>query len=120
MQKSAKPMAPEDPQNSDNDEYHRDEPLGPVRNKRREREKEDEQNQETGRGVVQELARPPREEVLDRTNTFCRSCGTDFGKRKLFLQHNQLDHQRKLRTKSGGRIPTPSPQRRSHSPHVTP
>ena len=121
MQKSAKSPAPEGPQNSDDDEYHRDEPLGPVRNKQREREEEDEQNKETGRGVVREycrdreLARPPREEILDRTNPFCRSCRIDFGDRKPFLQHNQLIHQRKLRTKSGVRIPTPSPQRRGQS-----
>ena len=109
MQKSTNPPATEGSQNSDYGKYRGDEQDwgtggGPAREQ----------------GQDRELARPPREEVLDRTNTFCRPCRIDFGKRRLFLKHHQLVHQRKPRTKSDGRIPTPSPQRRSPSRPITP
>ena len=81
-----------------------DKPLKPIRNERKEMEEEDKQNWETGGGIVREygrdreLARPLREEILDRTNTFCRPCRIDFGGRVPFLEHYLLVHQRKLWT----------------------
>ena len=126
VEEREKPPDQKGAQNSDDGEYRSDKPLRPVRNERQEREKKDEQGRKTGGGPVREqgrdreLARPPREEVLDRNNTFCRPCWINFGERMPFLEHYLLVHQRKLQTKNGGRIPSPSPQRRSPSCPQTP
>ena len=112
-QKSAKPPAPEGPHNPEDGKYLWDKPLLPLLNELQEMEEEDELNLATGGGLIREqgrdreLARPAREEVLDRTNTTCRPREIDFGERRPFLQHNQSAHQRKLRTKSDRRLPPP-------------
>ena len=125
-QEYTEPPAPGDFQNSDDDEYRRDKPRGLARNGQQEVEEEDEHERETGGGHVWEdgrdrkLTRPTRGEVLDRANTFCRPCRVDFCERRPFLDHNLLVHKRRLRTKSSGRIPTPSPQGNSPSLPLTP
>ena len=50
-QKSAKPLAPEGPQNSEDGEYLWDKPLWPILNKLQEMKEEDEQNRATGGGA---------------------------------------------------------------------
>ena len=78
--KAAKPLALEGPQLSEDDEYRRNEPLGPLQNKRKDGEEEDKQNREIERGIARdysrylELKKPPREEIQDRNNTFCHPC----------------------------------------------
>ena len=54
-QMSAKPPAPEGPQNSEDGEYLWDEPLLPILNKLQEMEEEDERNRATGGGLVRAL-----------------------------------------------------------------
>ena len=125
VQKSTKPLVPEGSRKSDADEYQGDEPLRPARNEQKKKKKKDEQDREIGRRPVREqgrdreLSRPPRDEVLDKSNTVCSPCRIDFGGRMPFLEHYLLVHQRKRRTKNSGRIPTPSPQRRSPSHPLT-
>ena len=124
VQKSTKPPDPEGSQNSDNGEYRGNGPLRPDRNEQQEKEEKDKKKRETRRGPVRErgrkLSRPPREEVLDKDNTFCRPCRIDFGGRVPFLEHYLLVHQRKLWTKNGGSIPSSSPQGGSPSRPLTP
>ena len=126
LQKSTTPPAPEGSQNLHDGKYRGDKPLRPIRNELQEREEKDEQDRETGGGRVREqgrdreLSRPPREEVLDRANTFSRPCRIEFSESRPFLKHHRLVHQRKLRTRSGGRSPTPSPKRRGPSRPPTP
>ena len=109
-QRSTQPPDPEGSQNSGDNNY---------RDEQQEKEEKDEQEREAGRKPVRErvrdrkLARPPRGEVLDRDNTFCRPCGITFSRRLPFLEHYLGLHPKKRRTKDGGKTPSPSHQGRS-------
>ena len=44
---------------------------------------------------------PPKTDIKDKLNTTCIFCDTTFDHRKTFIEHCQLVHGKKFRTKSG-------------------
>merc|ERR1719347_983715 len=52
--------------------------------------------------------RPPKEDIQNKLNKFCSVCQENFESRKLFIEHCQVVHGMKFKTKSGISIPPPA------------
>jgi len=52
--------------------------------------------------------RPPKEDIQNKMNKYCSVCQVDFETRKAFIEHCQVVHGMKFKTKSGISIPPPN------------
>jgi len=59
------------------------------------------------RSVNFDSGKPSKAEIQDKTNTRCSSCQEELHTRKKFVQHCQLVHQIKFKTKAGLAVPPP-------------
>merc|ERR1719474_1782682 len=63
-------------------------------------------------GVAPEIdlkkERPPKEDIQNKMNKNCSVCQVDFETRKSFIEHCQVVHGMKFKTKSGISIPPPN------------